>query len=119
LKRLDVTTTIDDFGRGNMSLTALRQFAPDILKIDRLLVCNMQADRAAYDVVELILTLARKLNCDVVAQGVEKSAQLEHLRTIGCNLAQGYLLSSPLDPEATQLLLCQYAQSRCISPVIR
>jgi EAL domain-containing protein (putative c-di-GMP-specific phosphodiesterase class I) len=119
LKRLEVTTTIDDFGAGNSSLPALRQFSPDILKIDRLLIANMQADRAAHDVVDLILTLARKLNCEVVAQGIEKSAQLDHLRTLGCNFVQGYFLSSPLDPEAALELLRMQAQSGRVSPAIR
>jgi EAL domain-containing protein (putative c-di-GMP-specific phosphodiesterase class I) len=119
LKRLDVTTAIDDFGGGNLSLPALRQFAPDILKVDRTLVSNMQADRTAYDIVDLILTLARKLNCAIVAQGVERSAQLDQLRTLGCNLAQGYFLSSPLDPDATLQLLRDQAQSRRISPTPR
>jgi EAL domain-containing protein (putative c-di-GMP-specific phosphodiesterase class I) len=119
LKRLDVTTAIDDFGSGNLSLPALRQFAPNILKIDRILVANMQADRTAYDIVDLMLTLARKLNCGVVAQGVEKPAQIDQLRTLGCNFAQGYFLSSPLDPEATLQLLRDQAQSRGISPATR
>ena len=119
LKRLDVTTTIDDFGAGNFSLPALRQFSPDILKIDRLLIANMQADRAAHDVVDLILTLARKLNCKVVAQGIEKSAQLDHLRSLGCNFVQGYLLSSPLDPEAALELLRMQAQPGRVSPAAR
>ena len=119
LKRLDVTTAIDDFGSGNLSLPALRQLAPNILKIDRILVANMQADRTAYDIVDLILTLARKLNCGVVAQGVERSAQIDQLRTLGCNFAQGYFLSSPLDPEATLQLLRDQAQPRRISPSTR
>jgi EAL domain-containing protein (putative c-di-GMP-specific phosphodiesterase class I) len=119
LKRLDVTTAIDDFGGGNLSLPALRQFAPNTLKIDRILVANMQADRTAYDIVDLMLILARKLNCGVVAQGVEKPAQIDQLRTLGCNFAQGYFLSSPLDPEATLQLLRDQAQSRGISPATR
>jgi EAL domain-containing protein (putative c-di-GMP-specific phosphodiesterase class I) len=119
LKRLDISIAIDDFGGGNLSLPALRQFAPDLLKIDRILVSNMQADRTACDIVDLILTLAHKLNCAVVAQGVERPAQLDQLRTLGCNFAQGYFLSSPLDPEATLQLLREQAQSRRISPATR
>lgn len=119
LKRLKVTTAVDDFGPGNFSLPALRQSCPDFLKIDRLLIANMQADPPAHDVIDLILTLARKLNCEVVAQGVEKSAQLEHLRTLGCNFAQGYLLSSPLDPDAVLELLRLQVQSKGASAATR
>jgi len=64
-------------------------------------------------------TLARKLNCGVVAQGVERSAQIDQLRTLDCNFAQGYFLSSPLDPKATLQLLRDQAQSRRISPATR
>ncbi|MGC2194162.1 MAG: GGDEF and EAL domain-containing protein [Terriglobales bacterium] len=111
LKRLELRTAIDDFGAGTISLAALRRFSPNILKIDRSVVLNMQADRIAHDVVDLILTIARKLNCQVIAQGVEKPAQLERLLTLGCNFAQGYLLAPPLDPDAAQRLLCDQARS--------
>jgi EAL domain-containing protein (putative c-di-GMP-specific phosphodiesterase class I) len=105
LKRLEVITAIDDFGASSISLAALHRFSPGVLKIDRSLVANMQADRASHDVVDLILTLARKLNCQVVAQGIEKPAQLDSLRTLGCNFAQGYLFAPALDPEAAHRLL--------------
>ncbi len=55
----------------------------------------MQADRTRQDVVDVILTLARKLNCEVIAEGVEKPAQIESLRTMGCSLAQGYFFRRP------------------------
>jgi EAL domain-containing protein (putative c-di-GMP-specific phosphodiesterase class I) len=51
----------------------------------------------------MILTLASKLDCEVIAEGVEKPTQIETLRTMGCSLAQGYLLSSPLDSKAALL----------------
>jgi EAL domain-containing protein (putative c-di-GMP-specific phosphodiesterase class I) len=73
LKRLEVITAIDDFGAGAISLPAVHHFAANILKIDRTLVASMQADRASQDVVDLIVTLARKLNCEVVAQGIEEA----------------------------------------------
>jgi EAL domain-containing protein (putative c-di-GMP-specific phosphodiesterase class I) len=59
------------------------------------------------------------LNCGVVAQGVERSAQIDQLRTLGCNFAQGYFLSSSLDPKAALQLLRDQAQSRRISPATR
>jgi diguanylate cyclase len=65
----------------------------------------MQADRTSQDVVDVILTLARKFSCEVVAEGVEKPAQVETLRTMGCGLAQGYFFSSPLDATAAVQLL--------------
>jgi diguanylate cyclase (GGDEF)-like protein/PAS domain S-box-containing protein len=112
LKRLEVITAIDDFGAGTLSLPMLRQFAVDIWKIDRTLITSMQAERAAGDVVELVCLLARKLNCQIVAQGIEKPAQLDRLRSLGCNLAQGYLFAPPLQPEAALRLLRQHRASR-------
>jgi diguanylate cyclase (GGDEF)-like protein/PAS domain S-box-containing protein len=101
-RRMGVTTALDDFGSGSISLASLRRCSYDILKIDRALISRMQADRTSQEVVGLIMTLASKLNCDVVAEGVEKSAQLETLRSMGCRLAQGYFFSSPLNSTAAQ-----------------
>lgn len=115
LRRLEVTTAIDDFGTGTISLSALRHFAADVLKISRTLVASMQADRASQDVVDLIVMLAGKLKCEVVAQGIEKPTQLERLRALGCNFAQGYFLSSPLAPEAVEQFLHQEARSDGVS----
>jgi diguanylate cyclase (GGDEF)-like protein/PAS domain S-box-containing protein len=104
-KRLEVVTAIDDFGTSPISLPDLRRFPIDLLKIDRSLITNMQADRTSHDVIDLILTLARKLNYQVVAQGIEKPTQLDRLRSLGCNFGQGYLFSSPLDSEAARQFL--------------
>lgn len=115
LRRLEVTTAIDDFGTGTISLSALRHFAADVPKISRTLVASMQADRASQDVVDLIVMLAGKLKCEVVAQGIEKPTQLERLRALGCNFAQGCFLSSPLAPEAVEQFLHQEARSDGVS----
>jgi EAL domain-containing protein (putative c-di-GMP-specific phosphodiesterase class I) len=105
MKRMGVVTAIDDFGNSDFSLASLRRFGCDLLKIDRALITNMQADRTSHDVVELILAMACKLNCEVIAEGVEKAAQLDDLGSMGCNSAQGYFFSSPLDPQAAQQYL--------------
>jgi EAL domain-containing protein (putative c-di-GMP-specific phosphodiesterase class I) len=59
----------------------------------------MQADRTSHDVVDRIITLARKLNCEVVAQGIEKPAQLDRLRTLGCNFARAASSQRPSTPK--------------------
>jgi EAL domain-containing protein (putative c-di-GMP-specific phosphodiesterase class I) len=105
MRRLGVTTALDDFGSNSISLASLRRCSYDVLKIDRSLISSMQPDRTSQDVVDAILTLARKLNCEVIAEGVEKPAQVETLRTMGCSLAQGYIFSSPLDAAAALQLL--------------
>jgi len=118
MRRLGVTTALDDFGNGSISLASLRRCSYDVLKIDRSLISSMQADRTSQDVVDLILTLARKLKCEVIAEGVEKPAQVESLRTMGCSLAQGYFFSPPLDASAA-LQLLQKLQTFAAAPFAR
>ena len=115
MRRLGVTTALDDFGSNSISLTSLRRCSYEVLKIDRSLISSMQADRTSQDVVDVILTLARKLNCEVIAEGVEKPAQIESLRTMGCSLAQGYFFSPPLDASAA-LQLLQQLQTFAVAP---
>jgi EAL domain-containing protein (putative c-di-GMP-specific phosphodiesterase class I) len=112
-RRLGVTTALDNFGSSSLSLASLRRCSYDVLKIDRSLISSMQADRISHDVVGMILTLAGKLDSEVIAEGIEKPAQIETLRSMGCRLAQGYLFSSPLDANAAR----QFAQKMQSFPV--
>jgi EAL domain-containing protein (putative c-di-GMP-specific phosphodiesterase class I) len=105
LKQLRVGVILDDFGSGNSSLNALRQFPIEALKIDRGLVGALLLDRGALETVELILLLARKLKLKVIAEGIESAKQLEHLLALGCDLGQGYLFSQPLEAKAAALLV--------------
>jgi EAL domain-containing protein (putative c-di-GMP-specific phosphodiesterase class I) len=91
---------LDDFGIGSASLRGLWQFPVDALKIDRSLVREMQADRASCDMVEMIITLAHKMNLRVIAEGIETIRQFERLRELGCEFGQGYYFSQPLDSKA-------------------
>ena len=104
---MGIGIVLDDFGTGNSSLSELRKFPVDTLKIDRSLIGEMLANRATYDTVDLILVLAQKLKVKVVATGVEKPKQLEALREMGCNLGQGYLFSQPVDPASAGKLLSE------------
>jgi EAL domain-containing protein (putative c-di-GMP-specific phosphodiesterase class I) len=102
LKHMGIGIVLDDFGTGTTSLRGLRQFPVDVLKIDRSLVREMQSDRVACDIVELIATLAQKMNLKAIAEGIENSRQLEHLLQIGCEYGQGYYFSEPMEPKAVQ-----------------
>jgi len=97
LNRLEVGTVIDDFGTGRVRLMDLRRFLVDTFKIDRSLINNLLADRVSHDAVDLILTLATKLNKKVVAEGIEKAAQVDRLKALGCKFGQGYFFSQPLE----------------------
>jgi diguanylate cyclase (GGDEF)-like protein/PAS domain S-box-containing protein len=115
LKHLGIGVIIDNFGAGDCSLSGLRQFPIEALKIDRSLIGEMLADRGAYETVDLLLTLARKLKLQVIAEGIETAKQLESLRALGCDLGQGYFFSPPVAAEAAgalQIALSPAAQSK-------
>jgi diguanylate cyclase (GGDEF)-like protein/PAS domain S-box-containing protein len=107
LKHLGVRISIGDFGTGRSSLSWLRRSPLDELKIDRSLIANMPSDRSSFDVVNLTIILARELNLEVVAQGIEDAVHLERLRRLGCEFGQGYFFSKPLEVEQADQLLKQ------------
>ncbi|HEX4786719.1 MAG TPA: EAL domain-containing protein [Candidatus Sulfotelmatobacter sp.] len=107
LKHLGIEVILDDFGTGTTSLRGLRQFPVDALKIDRSLVSEMQTDRVASDVVELIATLAQKMNLRAIAEGIESARQAERLLELGCEYGQGYYFSQPLEAKAAEQFMRQ------------
>jgi diguanylate cyclase (GGDEF)-like protein/PAS domain S-box-containing protein len=105
LRALGVELSIDDFGTGYSSLSYLHRFPIDTLKIDRSFVTQMSDNNENTEIVRTIIMLARNLDMNVVAEGVETEPQLAQLMTLGCQCAQGYLFSKPTDTAAvTQLL---------------
>jgi diguanylate cyclase (GGDEF)-like protein/PAS domain S-box-containing protein len=110
LKHLGVRISIGDFGTGRSSLSWLRRSPLDELKIDRSLVANMPSDRSSYDVVNLTILLARELNVEVVAEGIETAVHLERIRRLGCEFGQGYFFSKPLEAGQADELLKQQSQ---------
>jgi len=112
LKHMGIGTVLDDFGTGSTSLVGLTQFPVDALKIDRSLIREMQADRSAADIVELVLTLAHKMNLKVIAEGIETARQLERLIELGCEYGQGYFFSQPMEARAAQLFMRQQLAAR-------
>jgi PAS domain S-box-containing protein len=107
LKQIGVGVILDDFGIGSSSLRGLWQFPVAGLKIDRSLVRDMQTDRSVSGIVETILTLARKMNLKVIAEGIETPRQAERLLELGCPYGQGYYFSQPLDGKAALSFLSQ------------
>jgi diguanylate cyclase (GGDEF)-like protein/PAS domain S-box-containing protein len=105
LRALAIKLSIDDFGTGYSSLAYLRRFEIDTLKIDASFVGRMTDDADAFEIVRNIISLARNLGKDVIAEGVETPAQLERLRDLRCTFGQGFLFARPLDGEtATRLI---------------
>jgi diguanylate cyclase (GGDEF)-like protein/PAS domain S-box-containing protein len=96
LREFGVRVAIDDFGTGYSSLTHLKRFPIDTLKIDKTFVGGIVESKGDRAIVAAVIALARALEIDVVAEGVETEAQLEVLRTLGCDAFQGYLFSRPI-----------------------
>lgn len=99
LKALGVQLFMDDFGTGYSSLSYLHRLPLDALKIDRSFVSQMVRGDRHSQLVRTIVQLARSVNLQVVAEGIETPEQLALLREFGCEFAQGYLFSHPLAPE--------------------
>jgi diguanylate cyclase (GGDEF)-like protein/PAS domain S-box-containing protein len=105
LKALGVGLDIDDFGTGYSSLSRLQRLPVDTLKIDRAFVSRVDSDQDTYEIVRIIVMLAHNLGLTVVAEGVETLAQLDLIRKVGCERAQGYLFSRPVDHHTILKLL--------------
>jgi diguanylate cyclase (GGDEF)-like protein/PAS domain S-box-containing protein len=100
-----VRSHIDDFGTGASSLRLLHGFPGDAVKIHRALVIGMGVEPGAFEIVKALVGLAHNLGLEVIAEGVETAAQLDHLKLLGCEFAQGFHVSAPLRPEDATALL--------------
>ena len=96
LRELGARIAIDDFGTGYSSLSYLKQWRVDYLKIDRSFVRDLVTDMSDLAIVEAIIAMAKHLNIEVIAEGIEGWQQLEKLRQLGCSYAQGFLLARPV-----------------------
>ncbi len=102
LRAIGARVSIDDFGTGYSSMSYLKRLPVTTLKIDREFVSGLGADPHDAAIVAAIITLARALDLGVIAEGVETPRQLEELRRLGCEAAQGYLWAPPLPPDRAQ-----------------
>lgn len=97
LRELGVRLAIDDFGTGHASLAYLTRFPVDTVKIDRTFVTGVATDAGSAAIVGGVVAMAHAYGLRVVAEGAETAEQLGALRRLGCEFAQGYVLSRPLD----------------------
>ena len=99
ISRLGVTVSIDDFGTGYSSLQYLQKLPISAIKIDKSFVIKLADDEGSKHIIDATSNLAHRLNFKVVAEGVEDKASLDFLKGIGCDMAQGYLISRALPAE--------------------
>jgi len=99
LKGMGVRLAIDDFGTGFSSLSYLKRFPLDVLKIDRTFIKDIITDPDDAAITVATIEMARTLKLQVIAEGVETQPQLDFLTRNGCDLYQGYLFSRPVPPE--------------------
>jgi EAL domain-containing protein (putative c-di-GMP-specific phosphodiesterase class I) len=106
LRDLGVRLAVDDFGTGYASLTYLQRFPVEVLKIDRAFVSELgSGDEGQGRLARGIVDLARALEIDTVAEGIEDAGQLADLRRLGCRLGQGRFFAEPLSPAEVDVLL--------------
>ena len=95
LRAIGVRIALDDFGTGFSSLSYLKRFPFDKIKIDRCFVSDISGADSSSSIVQAVVNIATALNMTTVAEGVETAAQRELLRDLGCTEMQGYLFSAP------------------------
>jgi EAL domain-containing protein (putative c-di-GMP-specific phosphodiesterase class I) len=117
IKALGVHLLLDDFGTGYSSLSYLHNFRFDTLKLDRSFVARVDSSTKHAEIVRTIVSLARALGMDVVAEGVETPAQVAQLQMLNCDYAQGYYFARPMDaPQLAGLLESRKAWQLPLAP---
>jgi EAL domain-containing protein (putative c-di-GMP-specific phosphodiesterase class I) len=107
LRLRGISIAIDDFGTGHSSLSYLKRFTLDALKIDRMFINDLASAEGDKAIVASIIRLAHGLRLRVIAEGVEKEEQLGFLRDNGCESVQGFLFSYPLSATDFERLLAK------------
>jgi len=105
IRYLGITLSIDDFGTGYSSLSRLKKLPVSELKIDQSFVTDMEKSQNDEVIVHSTIELAHNLGMSVVAEGVQSAATLQRLASLGCDLAQGFIISEPLSVAQFELLL--------------
>jgi diguanylate cyclase (GGDEF)-like protein/PAS domain S-box-containing protein len=96
LKALGVTLAMDDFGTGSSSLSYLKKFPIDVIKIDRSFIKDIPGNQDDIEITAAVIAMARNLHLKVVAEGIETAEQLAFLRHQRCDIGQGYLFDKPI-----------------------
>ena len=117
LKQLGVMLALDDFGTGFSSLSHLRQFPIDTVKIDRSFVADLGLDSATDIIIGAVIRLAHDLDMAVVAEGVETARQQQEIAALGCDSSQGFYFAMPMSADEIDTLLTGAPDHRPHLPV--
>ena len=112
LKALGIRLSIDDFGTGYSSLSYLQQLEVDKLKVDISFVRNMTTNIGNASIVKAVIALGHSLGLEVIAEGVEDAGLARYLRSLRCDVMQGYLISRPMPAEETTRFLASFQPTR-------
>jgi diguanylate cyclase (GGDEF)-like protein/PAS domain S-box-containing protein len=116
LRHQGIRLAIDDFGRGYSSLSRLKYFPVNVLKIDKSFIENIPANKDDMEIASTIVAMAHNLGFKVLAEGVETSAQLDFLREKGCDAYQGHIKNKPLSAQAFAELLAKEQSQGPLNP---
>ena len=105
LKEEGFSVSIDDFGSGYSSLSILKDVPADILKIDREFLSNTFNTDKGKKIIDNVIRMSKELKLKTVAEGIETAEQAMELRAMGCDVAQGYFFSKPIESNAFHELL--------------
>ncbi|MBW4517487.1 MAG: EAL domain-containing protein [Timaviella obliquedivisa GSE-PSE-MK23-08B] len=105
LQERSIQLSIDDFGTGYSSLSYLHSFSVENLKIDRSFINRLHKKKSNFGLVTAIVQIGKAMKMNLIAEGIETSEQLAHLKFLGCQFGQGYLFSKPLPSEEMIVLL--------------
>jgi EAL domain-containing protein (putative c-di-GMP-specific phosphodiesterase class I) len=118
LKRLGISIAVDDFGRGQSSLSRLKQYPVDTVKIDREFVTDLERNLASRLIVDAVVGLAHGLGMKVVAEGIETVGQRDEVAKLECDFSQGSYYARPQPADAIEALVSTYDTLPCISPLL-
>jgi EAL domain-containing protein (putative c-di-GMP-specific phosphodiesterase class I) len=108
---LGVELQIDDFGTGYSALGYLQHFPINAIKIDRTFVNEMAKGHKSTELVRAMVSMAREMGMETIAEGIETEKQLSELKDLLCGYGQGFLLSEPLNRESTEKVLADLEKS--------
>jgi len=105
---MGIQISIDDFGTGYSSLSYLKRFPIHTLKMDKSFIDHVTDDEEDASFARMVIGIAKSMNLDLIAEGVETESQLEFLKAEGCKLIQGFFFSKPLSAENAREYLQQH-----------